>query len=210
MFIFNYATVIDPLLRDIRLYASEFSGMKAGDRVLDVCCGTGDQVFHYSKRDIIAVGVDLSSNMLELAAKKRIKQGLGNASFQQANATNLPFKDGCFDYVSASFGLHDKEIGTRNRLVSEMKRVVKKGGALVFIDFAVPLPKNLYGYLVRTIEFLAGREHFRGFKDYIKRGGLDEILENHQLLEEKRECLKNGIILIVKAKETNASSLYLF
>ncbi|GAI45391.1 unnamed protein product, partial [marine sediment metagenome] len=34
MFILNYAIVIDPLLRNIRIYTLEFSGMKAGDRVL--------------------------------------------------------------------------------------------------------------------------------------------------------------------------------
>ena len=69
MFILNYATVIDPLLRNIRIYTLEFSGMKAGDRVLDVCCATGDQVIHYAKRGIVASGIDLSSGMIKLAEK---------------------------------------------------------------------------------------------------------------------------------------------
>ncbi|GAH19404.1 unnamed protein product, partial [marine sediment metagenome] len=42
-----YSIFIDPFLQDIRTYISKFSGMKRGDKVLDVCCGTGDQVFYY-------------------------------------------------------------------------------------------------------------------------------------------------------------------
>ncbi len=37
----SYATVIDPLLKDMREYLPRFAGMKAGDTVLDVCCGEG-------------------------------------------------------------------------------------------------------------------------------------------------------------------------
>ena len=53
-----YVTLIDPLLRDIRLFVPGFAGMKAGDRVLDVCCGTGDQVLHCAAGGIKAKAAD--------------------------------------------------------------------------------------------------------------------------------------------------------
>jgi len=200
MFIFNYENLIDPLLRDIRKFTPEFSGMKAGDRVLDVCCGTGSQVFEYWRRGIIAAGIDISSGMLNIAARNKMKQGLVDVFFKLVDATNLPFADSSFDYASISFGLHDKEGEARDKVISEMKRVVKKEGALVLIDFQTPLPKNLYGFLAKAIEFLAGNTHYRCFRDYIEQSGLEGILKNHKLAAEKRDLLKNGIVAIIKAR----------
>jgi ubiquinone/menaquinone biosynthesis C-methylase UbiE len=76
-----------------------------------------------------------------------------------ADATGLPFEDSCFDYASVSFGLHDKKGEARDKVISEMKRVVRKKGALVLIDFEVPLPKNPYSFLAKAIEFLVGGAH---------------------------------------------------
>jgi len=200
MFIFNYETLIDPLLRDIRKFTPEFSGMNAGDRVLDVCCGTGAQVLEYGRRGIIAIGIDTSPSMLNIAARNRMRQELANVSFQLAEATNLPFPDGYFDYVSVSFGLHDKEKLIRDKAISEMKRVVKQQGALIFIDFQVPLPKNVWAMFARIIEFLAGGSHYQGFKDYLRNGGLNQLLKDHQLLEEYAHRVKGGIAVIIKAR----------
>jgi ubiquinone/menaquinone biosynthesis C-methylase UbiE len=200
MFLLSYATVIDPLLRDIRLCIPEFSGMKAGDRVLDVCCGTGDQAIHYARKSITATGVDLSPDMIKSAEKRKSKLGLSNVSFQLADASHLPFKNGFFDYASICFGLHEKERTDRTIIISEMQRVVKKNGALIFVDFQVPLPRRPLTYLVKAIEFIAGRDHFRCFKDYVAQGGLTEILSKSQLGEEKRDYLKNGLMVIIKAR----------
>jgi ubiquinone/menaquinone biosynthesis C-methylase UbiE len=198
MFFLNYSTLIDPLLRDIRVYVVKFSGMKAGDRVLDVCCGTGDQAFYYAEAGMVASGIDLDPHMLKLVRKDKRRLALSKASFQLADARNLPFKDNSFDYASISLALHEKDRNVRDSVISEMKRVVKKSGALIFIDFQVPLPKNLFACFIRSIEFVAGREHHRYFKDYIEQGGLDEILKKNRLTAEKRDFLNNGLITIVK------------
>lgn len=174
--------------------------MKAGDTVLDVCCGTGAQAIRYAKRGIIATGIDLGQGMIELAERNKRKQGLRNVSFQIADALNLPFENNFFDYASISLALHEVERTARDRIISEMKRVIKKEGALIFTDFRVPLPKNLALYLIKSIEFIAGRNHFRNFKDYIEQGGLDELLRKNQLPEEKRDYLNNGLIVIIKAR----------
>jgi len=171
--------------------------MKAGDRVLDVCCGTGDQAFHYAKRGIVASGIDLSPGMIKLAEKNKEKQGLRDVSFQIADAVNLPFRDSFFDYASISLALHENERTARDKIISEMKRVVKKEGALIFVDFQVPLPKNLYTYLAKAIEFIAGKKHHRCFRDYIEQGGLDEILKKNQLPEAKR-AYPNSFMTIIK------------
>ncbi len=198
MFFLNYSTVVDPLLRGIRLYALKFSGMRAGNRVLDVCCGTGDQVYYYARAGMTATGIDLDPNMLKLAEKDKRRQTLNSVSFQLADARSLPFKDNTFDYAFTSFALHEKERDARDKVISEMKRVVRREGALMFIDFQVPLPKNLLSWLVKAAEFMAGSKHYTCFKDYLKQGGLDVILKKNQLTLEKRDYLNNGLITIIK------------
>ena len=198
MIIFNYETLIDPLLRDIRKFTPEFGGMKAGDRVIDICCGTGAQVLEYARNGIIAVGIDNSLDMLKTAKRNKDRQKALNVSFQLADASNLPFSDAYFDYATISFGLHDKENQLRYKIVSEMRRVVKQGGTLIFVDFQVPLPRNIWGVFARVIEFLAGGSHYKGFKDYCVRGGLEDVFRYHSLLEVYRTLSKSGLIAATK------------
>ncbi len=200
MYMFGYTRVIDPILRDVRLYTPEFSGMKAGDRVLDVCCGTGDQALHYAGKGIDATGIDTDPRMVKVAERKRRKRGLGNVSFQLADAQALPFRDNSFDYASVSFSLHEKQRPARARVISEMKRVVKAQGTLVFVDFSVPFPRNAYSYLIRAVEFMAGREHFRCSRDFVEQGGLDVLLRSNRLHEDKRDYLKYGTVAIIRTR----------
>jgi ubiquinone/menaquinone biosynthesis C-methylase UbiE len=172
--------------------------MKAGDKVIDVCCGTGAQVLEYGRHGIIATGIDSSQDMLKIATRNRMRQKAVNVSFQLADATNLPFPDGYFDYATVSFGLHDKEKPIRYQIIFEMKRVVKQNGALILVDFQVPLPRNAWAVFARAIEFLAGGSHYQGFKDYLANGGLEDILKNHALREEYRTYLKSGLIAATK------------
>jgi ubiquinone/menaquinone biosynthesis C-methylase UbiE len=195
----NYSNVIDPLLEEVRTSVVELSGVKAGDMVLDVGCGTGDQVFHYTQKGAIATGVDRNPNMVALAERNKKKRGFNRASFRLAGAMNLPFPDDFFDIVSVSLALHEMESEERNKTVSEMKRVVKKKGVLVFVDFAVPLPGNFIAYLIKSIEFVAGRENRRCFRDYIAQGGLKGILMENELLAHKEALVLSDNLVIIKS-----------
>jgi ubiquinone/menaquinone biosynthesis C-methylase UbiE len=200
MSLISYESIIDPMLRNVRQIIPEFSGMKAGDEVLDVCCGTGAQVVEYSRHGILATGIDKEQSMLNVAFRNKQELNLVNVSFYLADAASLPFGDNRFDYVSVCFGLHDKEKDIRDKIVSEMKRVVKQEGSLVLADFKVPLPRNMWAVFARVIEFIAGGSHYRGFKDFTNTGGLKKILKDHLLFEQKTGYFKGGILEISKVK----------
>ena len=199
LFVRTYAAVIDTVLRDIRAYTPGFAGMQTGEKLLDVCCGTGDQALYYAARGIEAVGIDDAPRMIAWARRNSRRRGLHGASFQVANAEELPFEDKTFDYVSISLALHDKNGASRDIIISEMKRVVKDEGSLLFIDFAVPMPRNPYGLAIRAVEFFAGWDHFRCSRDYIRQGGLDALFKRHGIRGEKRGYMKYGTIVIVKS-----------
>ena len=201
MFLLNYETLIDPLLRDLRAFLPEFGELKAGDKVLDVCCGTGAQAIEFARCGIIATGIDLDAVMIQTAKRKKSESGLANVEYRLADATSLPFADGSFDAVSISLALHEKTSEMREKVVAEMRRVVKQGGTLVVADFESPLPGNFDSFIVNAIEFIAGREHHRNSREYLKSGGLEAIFNRHGIAIEKTAYLKNGNFWLVKTRK---------
>jgi len=181
--------IIEPLMRSLKIQTPALAGMKAGDRALDICCGTGALVLHLAKMNLVACGIDMDPRVIQVAEKKRVKQGLVNASFQVANALNLPFEDNFFDYASISMTIHESPRVERDIIISEMKRVVKTEGNLIFIDYKVPLPKIPSSYTSKIVELVAGKEHNKCFKDYLQQGGLDELLKKNNLRAGKRSEL---------------------
>jgi hypothetical protein len=80
-----------------------------------------------------------------------------------------------------------------------MKRVVKRGGAGLFIDFNIPLPRNIWGVGANIVECLAGGSHYQGFKDFKANGGLLKIIEEHGLTVGKSGYFKSGMVMVVEA-----------
>jgi ubiquinone/menaquinone biosynthesis C-methylase UbiE len=202
MKILNYSNLIDPLLKDLRAFVVKFIGIKEGDRVLDICCGTGDQVFYYAKTGAIVAGIDLNPEMIEMAQNGQKRYGLKDVYFQGADAVDLPFEDSIFDVASISLALHEIEKDKRDKIISEMKRVTKKDGSLIFIDFSVPMPPTVVSYLIKAVEYFAGKNHNENFKNYFQKGGLPILLERNKLKEEKIDYLKDGLLTIIKTKNS--------
>lgn len=102
-----------------------------GERVLDVCCGSGASAIPAAETVGSAgsvVGVDLAENLLELARSKAKQRGLENIEFRSGDMTQLPFEEGSFDVVVCVFGIFfvpDMEAALR-----ELKRVLRTGGKL--------------------------------------------------------------------------------
>ena len=71
--------MIEPLMRSLRFQTPVLAEMNAGDRALDVCCGTGALALHYASMGIIAAGIDLDPRVIEVAENKRRK--LGSVSY---------------------------------------------------------------------------------------------------------------------------------
>jgi len=127
------------------------ANVTAGDRALDVCCGTGDISFSLAKAGTKVTGLDFSAAMLEVARKRNAPPGAGipNLEFIEGDAQNLPFPDASFDVVTVGYGL--RNLPSWERGLEEMWRVAKPGGRLLVLDFGKPdnaLWRSFYfGYL---------------------------------------------------------------
>lgn len=188
-----YGTVIDPLLTPLRKKVA--NEIQSGQKVVDIACGTGAQLFSVARNATQVTGVDLSESMISYAKKNAAKLGLSNASFVVGDATNIPqFKDKSFDVAIMSLALHQFDPALYDPILNEMKRISK---SIILVDYNVPLPQNVSGRGSRVAEFFAGREHFRNFKKYVGMGGLEEILPKHNLKIEKSKFMAMGALQMV-------------
>ncbi len=120
---------------------------RAGDRVLDLACGTGDITFNVAESGARTIGLDITPRMIQIAQAKRVIGGPGPL-FVVGDMMILPFSDRMFDLVTVGYGVRNVPI--LDIAMSEIYRVLKPGGRFLSLDFN--RPTNL---LLRTI-FLIG------------------------------------------------------
>jgi ubiquinone/menaquinone biosynthesis C-methylase UbiE len=195
----DYAHLIDPFMGGLRRYLAKLAASEIpGGRMLDVCCGTGDQVYHYARRGLHASGIDLDPGVIRQRVRPADIAAEVTTFVSAADATALPFPDGTFDAAGITYALHEKPPEVQDRVVAEMRRVVKPGGLLIFTDYRVPLPLNPTGQLIRVAEFLAGIEHHRWSLAYRARGGLGAILKRQGLKVKQRAYLMHGATVVAR------------
>ncbi|MGH7705909.1 MAG: bifunctional demethylmenaquinone methyltransferase/2-methoxy-6-polyprenyl-1,4-benzoquinol methylase UbiE [Candidatus Dormibacteria bacterium] len=115
-----------------RRRAAQLTRVKPGDRVLDVCTGTGALAAILARQvggrgEVI--GVDLTEAMLKVARSR-----VAGVRFQAADACQLPFPDRTFAAATMAFGL--RNIADRPRALGELARVLRPGGRAVILEFS--------------------------------------------------------------------------
>ncbi len=108
------------------------ANLQAGDRVLDLACGTGDLVFAAAGRVRHGVGLDVTHRMLELAASKQPR----NVALVTGDMLALPFGGARFDVVTTGYGL--RNVPDLQQAIREIARVLAPGGRLLSLDFNRP------------------------------------------------------------------------
>jgi demethylmenaquinone methyltransferase/2-methoxy-6-polyprenyl-1,4-benzoquinol methylase len=136
-----------------------------GEKWLDLCCGSGDMTALLANRvapNGQAIGVDFSSELLAIAAKKaknyapKVQKVL---TWQQGNVLSLPFADNSFDGATLSYGL--RNVANIPQCLSELHRVLKDQAKAAILDFHRPSDRMMQTfqdfYLDRVVVPLADR-----------------------------------------------------
>ncbi|MEA2277604.1 MAG: demethylmenaquinone methyltransferase / 2-methoxy-6-polyprenyl,4-benzoquinol methylase [Solirubrobacteraceae bacterium] len=117
-----------------RARAADLAGVGPGDSALDVACGTGDLAVELARRvgpTGEVIGSDFAQEMLERARVKAPE-----LSWEWGNALDLPYASGRFDAATVGFGA--RNFSDLDRGLSEMTRVVKRGGRVVVLEITTP------------------------------------------------------------------------
>jgi demethylmenaquinone methyltransferase/2-methoxy-6-polyprenyl-1,4-benzoquinol methylase len=162
--------------------------VRAGDRVLDACCGTGDLALADERAGGAVTGLDFSEPMLERARRKST-----SIEWIQGDALALPFPDSSFDVVTVGFGV--RNVSDLEGGLAELRRVLRPGGRVgvldittprgvlrpfysVWFDRVVPLLGNVlpggtaYTYLPASVRRFPSAEELAGL---IRAAGFDQV-----------------------------------
>ncbi|MBL7184003.1 MAG: GNAT family N-acetyltransferase [Anaerolineae bacterium] len=199
-------------LKGVRRETVKMSDARPGDRVLDVCTGTGDVALEFAKRCDDVTGIDLSAEMLAIARRKDRE---GRVRFLQMDATKLDFADKGFDVSTISFGLHDMPLEVRGEVLQEMARVTRK--RIVIVDYNPP-PNRLLRVIYIAIVSLWESKYFpdfarSDFEGLLARCGLKVEAEKMAWLGFVRICVcrldkEARGTAIVKADIADAPAIY--
>jgi ubiquinone/menaquinone biosynthesis methyltransferase len=143
---------------------------RAGERGLDLCCGTGDvaRLLASGGPDggkLEVVGIDFTREMLEIAHS--VTPATMPVSFREGDAQNLPFSDASFDIVTCAYGL--RNLADLERGLGEALRVLRPEGRLASLEFgrpSHPLLAVLYFAYLRVVLPLFGLLFFRDSHTY--------------------------------------------
>lgn len=144
--------------------------------VIDLCCGTGQQLRVLSTQDMLLTGVDISQAMLNQARKK--SPSSIHYLESDASATKLPSAQ--YDGVILSFSLHEKNAKKHEAIFKEACRMVHPRGHILVTDYCTP-PEEILSQLLSTIGFqslerLAGINHYHCYKDWMASNGVEGFL----------------------------------
>jgi demethylmenaquinone methyltransferase/2-methoxy-6-polyprenyl-1,4-benzoquinol methylase len=125
--------------------AIELSGVRRGQRVLDLAAGTGDLSARFSGlvgNDGLVIFSDINAAMLSRGRDRMADEGhVGNVEYVQADAQHLPFPTDQFDCVTIGFGL--RNVTDKQLALDAIFRVVRPGGRLLVLEFSKPTIKPL-------------------------------------------------------------------
>lgn len=157
--------------------------IKPGMKVYDLMCGMGECwpaiASHLARHDHL-IALDLSQGMLAGAERHRIRFPHLNIELLKQNALANTLPDACADSLVCGFGLKTFTDAQRERLASEIKRLLKPGGTFAMIEVSVPhgwLFKDLYLFYLKHLIPLVGQlllgnpENYRMLGVYTERFG---------------------------------------
>ncbi|HSB01576.1 MAG TPA: methyltransferase domain-containing protein [Anaerolineales bacterium] len=112
-----------------------------GEKILDMCCGTGGASFVIAQKageTSEVVGMDLSSGQIEVA---RRRNRLANVQFAEGDVAATSFSSGYFEKVFVTHALHEMARDVRLKVLAEARRVLRDNGKVIILD--LDNPQNL-------------------------------------------------------------------
>jgi ubiquinone/menaquinone biosynthesis C-methylase UbiE len=184
--------VYDPVVRlttreaRFKKWLLEQADFTAGQRVLDLACGTGTLAIQAKELEpsLQLVGLDADPEMLKLARSKAV-EGEIDIELDEGFSTELPYEDGSFDRVLSTLFFHHLDPEPKRTTAREVARVLRPGGELHVADWGPPAdPAMAVAFLgVRMLDgFTNTRDNYRGALPAIfEEAGLEQAEQTRRL-----------------------------
>ena len=168
-----YDRFIAPNQRD--LFKQLIELIEPESHIIDVGCGTGFFSFSVADKCHSVLGIDLSRRNIDKANKNLEKKPNAKLSFRNAYLQDIVSQEKeHFDYAVMTYVIHEVNEEDRIQLLNEIAEVADK---IIIGDYLIPCPNDMAGKIVKTVEFIAGAEHYRNFRTYEANGGIQYLAD---------------------------------
>ena len=188
-----------------RLFALIKTFIDSNSSVVDVGCGTGRFSFSIADKCISVLGIDLSARNIDKAKSNLAKNPNETILFANSKVADLISQNLHFDYAVMTYVIHEVNEDERINLLNELSQIADK---IIIGDYLVPKLSGFWSTLNEVVEFAAGSEHFKNYKNYVRNGGLKDLADKTELKiikEIKNKPSTSHLVLLIK-KHSNKGS----
>lgn len=181
-----------------RLFSQIKEILETDSSVIDVGCGTGRLSFLIADKVSKVIGIDLSEKNIEKANQNLRKKPNEKISFIHSDISLIISKNQKFDYAVMTYVIHEIDEESRVELLRKLSQVADK---IIIGDYIVPKPVGIWSFLNDVIEFLAGIEHYRNYKNFIRNGGIKFLAEKaeYKIIDEIKNKPFTSHLVVLKA-----------
>lgn len=191
-----YDVVIAP--NQDKLFAQIKDLIYPGSKVIDVGCGTGRLEFAIAEKCKAVLGIDLSEKNIRRANFRLLQSQENKISFLHSNMQGIiTGGEHHFDFAILTYVIHEVDEEERIILLNDIASVADK---IIIGDYLFPKPGGIGSIFTEIIEFIAGRGHYKNYKNFMANGGLNYLVQKTGLkvIEEFSELSSNNHIVILK------------
>ena len=175
--------------------------LKPGDKVLDMCCGSGGATFVIAERvgdESNIKAIDLSNGQIQMAKKRN---HFSNIEFMVMDASNTDFAESEFDKVIIPHALHEMPRATRLAVLKEARRILADGGTLAVLEMDNPPGLFLrlfiglwwFYWLPFNFETPTRRDMLKhGLVEEVRKAGFNNV---------SKSSVYNGVLQVVQGKK---------
>ncbi len=173
-----YDFLLYPFLNNIRKKVAKIIIQLNPESLIDICCGTGNQLKFLKDSSIKLTGIDNSKAMLKVS---------GNINCYEQDARNIEFNNDSFDMAIIQLALHEKTFEDQKKIIDEAYRIIKSKGHLLILDYEINSNTSSFSRnMIHFIEYLAGKEHYANFKQFHVNHCTHKIIEPNQFILKKK------------------------
>jgi SAM-dependent methyltransferase len=182
-----------------RLFGKIRNLIEPNSKIIDVGCGTGRFPLFIADNCKSVKGIDLSNRNIARANFNLSPNPRDNISFEHKRVEDI-IKENKehFDYAVSTYVIHEIEEAERINLLKEMATIADK---IILGDYLFPVKRGFWSVLNEVVEFAAGRNHYRNYKNFMANGGIHKLAIETGLkiiTEIKNKPLTSHIIVLSK------------